>query len=181
MWNKQTKILSVRNNKRENCESLLAERRQTEAVVCPCGHLVMFEGAVDQQRRLLLHPLGHSVGHTVVRLGAGLSGRNTVLIVHVLLGWPKRGWKFSNIWNRRTSCALQYRGRAKLGLAPGPPLEDGQSLSENIQIRFWALLVFFHLILSVISVYNVESFRSTQWFCWETQTGFIKMVWWLRD
>lgn len=46
----------------------------------------MFERAIDEQRRLLLHPLSDSVGHTIVRLGAGLSSGNTVLIVHVLLG-----------------------------------------------------------------------------------------------
>lgn len=50
----------------------------------------MFEHAVDQQRRLLLHPLDHGVGHAVVGLGAGLSGGNAVLIVHVLLGRPGR-------------------------------------------------------------------------------------------
>lgn len=56
--------------------------------VCVSVYLVMFECAVDQQRRLLLHPLNDSMGHTVIRLGAGLSSRNTVLIVDILLGRP---------------------------------------------------------------------------------------------
>lgn len=54
------------------------------------AYLVMFEHAVDQQRRLLLHPLDDGVGHAIVGLRAGLSGGNAVLIVHVLLGRPER-------------------------------------------------------------------------------------------
>lgn len=54
------------------------------------AYLVMFKHAVDQQRRLLLHPLDDSVGHPIVGLRAGLSGGNAVLIVHVLLGRPER-------------------------------------------------------------------------------------------
>lgn len=56
-----------------------------QVYVCACVYLVMFECAVDQQRRLLLHPLNDSMGHTIIRLGAGLSSRNTVLIIHILL------------------------------------------------------------------------------------------------
>lgn len=48
----------------------------------------MFERAVDQQRRLLLHPLDHGVRHAVVGLRAGLSAGDAVLVVHVLLGRP---------------------------------------------------------------------------------------------
>lgn len=51
----------------------------------------MFECAVDQQGRLLLHPLDDGVRHAVVRrLGAGLSSGDAVLVVHVLLGRPER-------------------------------------------------------------------------------------------
>lgn len=48
----------------------------------------MFEGAVDEKRRLLLHPLNDSMGYAIVGLGAGLACRNAVFIVHVLLGRP---------------------------------------------------------------------------------------------
>lgn len=56
--------------------------------VCACVYLVMFECAVDQQRWLFLHPLYDSVGHSIIRRRAGLSSGNTVLIIHILLGWP---------------------------------------------------------------------------------------------
>lgn len=56
-------------------------------------HLVMFERAVDQQRRLLLHTLDHGVGHAVVGLRAGLPAGDAVLVVHVLLGRPERGFE----------------------------------------------------------------------------------------
>lgn len=51
-------------------------------------YLVLFEGPVDQEGGLLLHPLYDRVGHSIVRLGAGLSRLNTVLIIHILLGRP---------------------------------------------------------------------------------------------
>lgn len=56
-----------------------------QVYVCSCMYLVMFECAVDQQGRLFLHPLNYSVSHTIIRLGAGLSGRNAVLIIHIVL------------------------------------------------------------------------------------------------
>lgn len=56
---------------------------------CAYMYLIVFECAVDHQWRLLLHPLNDGMGHTIIRLGAGLSSRNTVLIINILLGWPK--------------------------------------------------------------------------------------------
>lgn len=55
-----------------------------------CVYLVMFKCAVDEQRGLLLHSLYDGMGNTVVRLGAGLTCWNTVFIIHILLGGPKR-------------------------------------------------------------------------------------------
>lgn len=73
----------------KSCFKSLQNKRECIYVyLCACVYLVMFECAVDQQRRLLLHPLNDSMGHTIIRLGAGLSGRNTVLIIHILLGRP---------------------------------------------------------------------------------------------
>lgn len=54
----------------------------------PSGYLVVLQGPVDEEGRLLLHPLGDGVGHCVVGLGASGTALHAVLIIHVLLGCP---------------------------------------------------------------------------------------------
>lgn len=51
-------------------------------------YLVLFEGPIDQQGGLFIHPLYDCMGHSIVRLGAGLSRLNTVFIIHILLSRP---------------------------------------------------------------------------------------------
>ena len=48
----------------------------------------MLQGPIDEEGRLLLHPLRDGVGHRVVGLGAPGTVLHAVLIVHVLLSCP---------------------------------------------------------------------------------------------
>lgn len=57
---------------------------------CSCMYLVMFECAVYHQGWLLLHTLNYGMSHPIIRLGAGLSSGNAVLIINILLGWPEQ-------------------------------------------------------------------------------------------
>lgn len=67
-----------------------------------CQYLVMFEHSIDQQRRLLLHPLDDGVSDAIVRLGARLSGCDAVFIIHVLFGRSERRGT-----DRRTAVSIE--------------------------------------------------------------------------
>lgn len=104
-----------------------------------CVYLVLFEHPIDQQWRLLLHPLNDSVGHAVVRLGAGLASRNTVLIIHILLGRPAcvfdhlrhRERAFESILTQ-TEPAYKFNLMApNWGLTPGAQTNNCLSSSGN--------------------------------------------------
>lgn len=49
----------------------------------------MLQGPVNEEGRLLLHPLGDGMGHRVVGLRAPGTVLHAVLIVYVLLGRPE--------------------------------------------------------------------------------------------
>lgn len=53
------------------------------------NYLIMLQGAIDEQGRLLLHPLRDGVSHGVVGLGAPGTVLHAVFIIHVLLGCPE--------------------------------------------------------------------------------------------
>lgn len=54
------------------------------------AYLVMFERSINQQGRLLLHPLHDGMSHSIVGLCGGLSSGNAVLVIHILFGRPGR-------------------------------------------------------------------------------------------
>lgn len=60
----------------------------------PRGHkhttyLVVLQGAINEEGRLLLHPLGDGVSHRVVGLGPSGTVLHAVLVVHILFRSPE--------------------------------------------------------------------------------------------
>lgn len=52
-------------------------------------YLVLLKDAIDHKRRLLIHPLGDSMGHGVIGLQAPREGLgHAILVIDILLGIP---------------------------------------------------------------------------------------------
>lgn len=98
-------------------------------------YLIVLQGPVNEEGRLLLHPLGDGVGHSVVGLGAPGTALHAVFIIHVLLSCPETQEVENQAEEFWYMCFYFIPFKTKINVRPNKAAVSTVYLSPTIYLR----------------------------------------------